>query len=146
MADLIPSADKAKFESVFDDIHDTFARDITIYKTTKKTFIATNNTYNALYSRIKDEKGLNKEVTGTVVKARISYFNPQDNEDAMSYQLGVRAPSGTVRIKVDPTGFNLIMQAKDLEIDGDLFDVMSDPSRVGLFSVKYYEVSLKRKD
>ena len=50
MTDLISNSDKSDFDKVFDDIHDTFAREITIFKKEKKVFVATNNTYNALYT------------------------------------------------------------------------------------------------
>ena len=146
MADLIPSSDKTKYDSVFNDIHDTFARNITIYKTKKKTFVATNSTYNALYSRIKDEKGSSKEVEGITVKARISYVNTTDKEDEISFQLGISVPSGLVRIKIDLDGHAILKQSKDIEIDGDLFDVVSDATKVGMFSVNYAQIFLKRRD
>ena len=146
MADLISSADKTRFDGIFDSIHDTFARDITIYKTSKKTFVATNNTYNALYSRIKNEKGSSKEVEAITVKARIAYLNPQDKEDELSYQLGVSVPSGLVRIKLSEEGYAILKQSKDIEIDGELFDTVSDASKVGMFSVKYSQIYLKRRD
>ena len=37
MSDLIPSNDKIKYDKIFDDIHDTFAREITIFKKEKKS-------------------------------------------------------------------------------------------------------------
>ena len=146
MADLIPSSDKTKYDSVFNDIHDTFSRDITIYKTKKKTFVATNSTYNALYSRVKDEKGSSKEVEGITVKARIAYINTTDKEDEISFQLGVSVPSGLVRIKIDLAGHTILKQSKDIEIDGDLYDVVSDATKVGMFTVSYAQIYLKRRD
>ena len=62
MTDLISSSDKEAYESVFNDIHDTFSREITIFKKAQKVFISTDNTYNALYSRVKNQKGGDKVV------------------------------------------------------------------------------------
>ncbi len=50
MADFFTSGQKASLEGVFVNVHDTFARNITIYKKKKAIFVATNQTYNALYS------------------------------------------------------------------------------------------------
>ena len=39
MASLIPDSDKESIGNVFDDIHDTFARDVSIFKEAKKLII-----------------------------------------------------------------------------------------------------------
>ena len=56
MASLIPDSDKDAIGNVFDDIHDTFSRDIVVFQRENEIFVATNGTYNALYSRIKNEQ------------------------------------------------------------------------------------------
>ena len=147
MTNLIPNSDKNKYDKVFDDIHDTFAREITIFKKEKKIFIATNNTYNALYSRIKNEKGNSKTVEEIKIKARIAYagnfeFLRQNNENEI---LGIDIPSDHIRIKVNLQGYNLIKQATDIEVDGELFNVSSDAAKSGIFSVNYYNILLKRR-
>lgn len=143
--DLIPPSDKSNIDSVFDDLHDTFAREITIYKALKKTFVATNSTYNALYSRVANQQGNEKEVEGVKVKARISYFISTYKEDEYNSGTGISVPDDSVRIKIDEAGYKLISQSKDIEIDGELFDVISDPAKAGMFSVKYYQIFLKRR-
>lgn len=147
MADLISNSDKNSFDNVFDDIHDTFAREITIFKKQKQIFIATNSTYNALYSRIKNEKGSDKVVEVIKIKARIAYagnfeFLRQNNENEI---LGIDIPSDHIRIKVNEQGFNIIKQATDIEVDGELFNVNSDAAKSGMFSVKYYNILLRRR-
>jgi hypothetical protein len=147
MTNLIPNSDKNKYDKVFDDIHDTFAREITIFKKEKKIFIATNNTYNALYSRIKNEKGNSKTVEEIKIKARIAYagnfeFLRQNSENEI---LGIDIPSDHIRIKVNLQGYNLIKQATDIEVDGELFNVSSDAAKSGIFSVNYYNILLKRR-
>ena len=147
MADLISNSDKTAYEGVFDDIHDTFGRTIYIFKTQKKTFVATNNTYNALYSRIKDGESPDKEVEKVSVTARISYVNKQEYELGSTVaQLGLPISGGLVRIKIDVTGYSLLKSSTDIGIDGELFDVASDDSKAGLFTPKYHVIYLKRKD
>lgn len=147
MSDLIPSNDKIKYDKIFDDIHDTFAREITIFKKEKKIFIATDSTYNALYSRIKNQAGSDKVVEVIKLKARIAYagnfeFLRQNSENEI---LGIDIPSDHIRIKVNEEGYNIIRQASDIEVDGELFNVNSDAAKSGMFSVKYYNLLLKRR-
>lgn len=147
MGDLISNSDKIKFDNAFDDIHDTFAREITIFKKEKKIFIATDSTYNALYSRIKNQKGSDKVVEVIKLKARIAYagnfeFLRQNSENEI---LGIDIPSDHIRIKVNQEGYNLIKQATDIEVDGELFNVNSDAAKSGMFSVKYFNILLKRR-
>lgn len=147
MADLIPGSDKIAFDAIFDDIHDTFAREITIFKKEKKVFVATNPTYNALYSRLKNAKGSEKTVEAITVKARIAYagnfeFLRANTENEI---MGLDIPADHVRIKIDAAGYNLIKQATDIEIDGELFNITSDAAKSGLFKVNYYNLLLKRR-
>lgn len=147
MSDLIPSDDKIKYDKIFDDIHDTFGREITIFKKEKKIFIATDSTYNALYSRIKNQAGSDKVVEVIKIKARIAYagnfeFLRQNSENEI---LGIDIPSDHIRIKLNEEGYNLIRQATDVEVDGELFNVNSDAAKSGMFSVKYYNLLLKRR-
>jgi hypothetical protein len=51
-----------------------------------------------------------------------------------------------VRIKIDLDGHTILKQSKDIEIDGDLYDVVSDATKVGMFSVNYAQIYLKRRD
>lgn len=147
MSSLIPEDQKKAMDDVFDDIHDTFAREITMFKKEKQVFVATNDTYNALYSRIKNEKGSSKIVEEVKIKARIAYagnfeFLRQNSENEI---MGIDIPSDHIRIKLNKEGYDILKQATDIEIDGELFNVSSDPAKSGMFSVKYYNILLKRR-
>lgn len=147
MSNLIPEDQKKSIDDVFDDIHDTFAREITMFKKEKQVFVATNNTYNALYSRIKNEKGSSKVVEEIKIKARVAYagnfeFLRQNSENEI---MGIDIPSDHIRIKLNKEGYDILKQATDIEIDGELFNVSSDPAKSGMFSVKYYNILLKRR-
>ena len=147
MSGLIPEDQKKAMDDVFDDIHETFAREITMFKKEKQVFVATNNTYNALYSRIKNEKGSSKVVEEIKIKARIAYagnfeFLRQNSENEI---MGIDIPSDHIRIKLNKEGYDILKQATDIEIDGELFNVSSDPAKSGMFSVKYYNILLKRR-
>ena len=145
MSDLLSSNEKSQFDAIFDNLHDTFAREITIFKKAKKIFVATNNTYNALYSRIQNEKGSDKTVEAIKIKARIAYPGNSGKETQENQLTGLDIPADHVRIKINLEGYVLIKEASDLEIDGELFNVVSDASKSGMFSVRYFNVLLKKK-
>ena len=81
------------------------------------------------------------------MKARVAYagnfeFLRQNTENEI---LGIDIPSDHIRIKLNEEGYNIIRQASDIEVDGELFNVNSDAAKSGMFSVKYYNLLLKRR-
>lgn len=148
MGSLIPDSDKNAIGDVFDDIHDTFARDIIVFQRQNEIFVATNGTYNALYSRIKNEQSTRTKVTRSVIKARILYQQEQKEMDlpGTKSQVNVQMGEGSVRVKIDEAGYTLFTKASKIEIDGEVFRIVSDPSKVGPFKVKFYTLYLRRSD
>ena len=49
MGSLISDSDKEAFESVFNDMHDTFAREIKFIKEAQRVILSTDPNYNYLY-------------------------------------------------------------------------------------------------
>lgn len=148
MGSLIPDSDKKSIGDVFNDIHDTFARDIVVYQRENEIFVATSSTYNALYSRIKNAPTTRTKVTQTTVKARILYRQDQKEMDlpGTRSQINVQMDEGTVRVKIDEAGYKLFAKAAKIEIDGEVFRIVSDPAKVGPFVVKFYTIFLRRAD
>jgi len=148
MASYLSSAQKSVIAGVFDNMHDTFARDITIYQVKNKIFVSTNNTYNALYKRIKDSAYERKEVTSTTAKARILYVDKQLERDlaGLAAQINVPLSEGMVRVKIDASTYALFKKASEIEIDGDPFNIVGDAAGIGQFNITYYTVYLQRAD
>jgi len=71
MADnLVPDDMRDSVRDALEDMHETFAREITIFKRKTETFVASSSsTYNALYQRLKGEQKTLGKVTQTTVKA-----------------------------------------------------------------------------
>tara|TARA_R100000808_G_scaffold21917_1_gene47468 strand:+ start:2245 stop:2697 length:453 start_codon:yes stop_codon:yes gene_type:complete len=144
----LTDAEKTAYQDVFKNMHKTFARDIYIYKTKQGVFVATNSAYNALYSRLKNSSREIKEVEKYSTTARIKYVGTQPEELVNDFgaQVNVRFPEGTVRLKLDQTGYDLIKTAPRIEIDGELFKIVSDPAKAGPFGVLFYVLYLQRND
>jgi hypothetical protein len=148
MADFFTPGQKAQLEAVFTDIHDTFSRSITIYKKKKEIFVATNQTYNALYSRVKDQTKTVEKVTSLEVNARIMYMDKQyiAEEYALRAQTNLPISEGELRIKLDPAGYEAFKFANRIEIDGFVWRIKTDASAIGLFSPHFYMIYLERAD
>lgn len=155
MVSLIGSSKKVELDSVFDDIHDTFSRDIFVYKIHTKRLIGinTNESYNALYSEALDmiesdgTPSTNQdEVLKVSTKARVHYFgNQADKEEGLSgQQTSMTFPTGSIRLKVDIEAYEILKDAKEVEVDGELFNLESDASKAGLFEARYYLLYLRK--
>tara|TARA_R110002020_G_scaffold221622_1_gene429745 strand:- start:124 stop:570 length:447 start_codon:yes stop_codon:yes gene_type:complete len=146
MASFLTDGQKDAIADVFDGMHDTFKRDITIYQQDNVIFVATNDTYNALYQRIGNASTTRTEVTSTTVGARILYVDRQVERDMgeLKAQINVPLSEGIVRIKIEKAGYDLFKKATEIEVDGARYTIISDASAIGPFVVKFYTLYLQR--
>jgi len=148
MSSFISDADKVNIGKVFDDMHDTFSRSVIVFQKKNEIYVATNGTYNALYSRLQNQNTQRVKVTKTTVEARIRYQQEQREMDIPGTRAQVNVPmgEGSVRVKLEKAGYELFKKATNIEIDGDAFRIVSDASKVGPFSVHFYTLYLRRAD
>jgi hypothetical protein len=150
MGSLINDSDKEAFESIFDDIHDTFARDIKFIKDAQRIILSTDPYYNYLYKNSKGQiSSIKRQIVEATFKARILYVG-RHNEDLFdgetNAQIKVDKHVGEVRIKVAKDGYEYLKEAKRCEFDGRKFSLVSDEIPHGLFSPRYYNFYLKPVD
>jgi hypothetical protein len=145
MTDLLSSLDKSNIHKMFDDIHDTFAREIKIYKLEDEAIIDTDDSHNPLYGN--NNNYVKKEYKIYVKKARIKY---QENQErgilGTDSQLNITYPRGTIRLKVDEETYKIITESKKIQIDDRLCELISSPSRPGPFNPNYWTIYLKQLD
>ena len=136
-------------------MHTTFARTITVYKTAKKTLIASTDSWNSLYRRT--NTGSNASVEYTTVsetfEARIYYDNMDTSyltDDGPSEQAGTQnkvvLPDGTVRIVVKESAYDYLSEARRVEFDGSKFIIESDGQPRGFTSNQFYTFILSPVD
>lgn len=146
MAGFLSENQKNNIKSIIDQIHDTFAREITVFKIGQRTAISSSPTYNALY-RQQSSNTSTTEVSKAFF-ARIKYVdmneellkNPNPGQDK------IIMPTGVVKIKVNLEGFNYVKEAKRVELDGRRFSIKSDGKPLGMFGPQYYEFILTPLD
>ena len=152
MADLVPASDKTSMEAAIRDVHDTFARSITVYKNKKEVYVATNpvfnSSYNALYQKLKNAPTTRQEVSKYTVLARVQYRPVQDesNEGGIGAQVNVQWGTGELRLKLTDQAYTDFKFATKIEIDGVIWRIVTDASRAGLFTPQYYVLYLERDE
>ena len=150
MGSLINDSEKGRFQSVFQDIHDTFARDIKFIQDAKRVILSTDPNYNYLYNNVRGNVASVKyKIVEKTFKARILYIGRQ-NEDIFDGEAGAQIKVdkhvGEVRIKVDSEGYSYLKGTKRCEFDGRKFSVISDEMPHGLFTPHFYTFYLKAVD
>lgn len=146
---LVPDEMRNNIRAALEDVHETFSREIVIFKRQTETFVSSSSsTYNALYARLKNEQKTLGKVTQTKVKARIDYVDKQEKSSmsGVNAQVNLPLPDGSVRLKIEEDGYLLLKKSTRVEIDNQLYELMSDSSKTGPFSVHYYIMYFKRKD
>jgi len=145
MAGFLSENQKTNIKSIIDQIHDTFAREITVFKIGQRTVISSSANYNALYR----QQSANTETTevSQTFQARIKYVEMsetflQESQSNSSGQDKIILPAGTVKIKVNLEGYEYVREAKRVELDGRRFSIKSDGKPLGMFGPQYYEFIL----
>lgn len=143
--DLLSEYDKEKIHQVFDNIHDTFSREIEIYTNEQESIINIDNTANPLFPN-KNNKNIHKNFKSYKKKARIKYIGDQEKVVGIgsNNQLNLAFSRGEIRLKVDEETFNLIKNSTKIKVDDALCELISSPARPGPFSPNYWTIQLKR--
>ena len=143
---LISNSQKNTISAIIDDIHETFARNITVYEEGKKVRIAASSTFNGVYGKTSDGSSSTKRtVVSHVVKARIKYINAREKnltDGNINSQIDIDLIEGSVRITVDADGFSLLKEAKRCEFEGRKYTINSKGNPTGIFGPQYYHFYL----
>ena len=109
---LISQSQKNTIKSIIDDIHETFAREITVYEEGRKILIAASSEFNGIYGKTNSgETSTTTTVVSHTIKARIKYINAQEQNLAdgnINSQTDIDLINGSVRIAVDADGFEIL--------------------------------------
>ena len=138
---LVTDSMRKTVRDALEDMHETFAREITIFKRKAESYVASSeSTYNALYARLKNEQKTLGKVTQTKVKARIDYLDRNEISavSGLNAQVNLSLPDGSVRLKIDKDGYDILKNSTRVQIDDQLYELVSDSSKTGPFSVHYY--------
>lgn len=147
MASFLTDAQKTSLQSVMTDMHDTFARDITVFKEGVQASVYTASNYSHVYNRPLASNTTITPIQKTV-SARIYYYPryqdkavvPSSTEDALK----LVSASAEVRIKVPLAEYEFMKDVERIILDGFPFSVGSTPMPHGLFGVGFHTFILRR--
>lgn len=138
---------KTVVNTAYANMHESFLRTVSCFKIGKKIALSTSPTYNAYYKQNASSTELT-EVSQTFsariryIKMEEEFFTESDGSTASAIQSRVVLPAGSVKLKVDSTGYDYIKDAKRIEFDGKRFAVKHNPRPIGFFEPNYYEFIL----
>ena len=137
---------RSTIKAIIDDIHETFARNITVYEEGKKILISASSEYNGIYGKTSSgAASTSKTSVANTIKARIKYINAREqnlSDGNISSQLGIETIDGSVRITVDASGFAILKEAKRCEFEGRKYTIESKGNPTGIFGPQYYHFYL----
>lgn len=143
---LISDSQKNTIKAIIDDIHETFARNITVYEEGEKVLIAASSQFNGIYGKTSSgSNSVQKTVVSHTIKARIKYINAREQNlsgGEIKSQLGIELVDGSVRITVDADGFEILKEAKRCEFEGRKYTIDSKGNPTGIFGPQYYHFYL----
>lgn len=147
---LISASERTALNAVIDDIHETFARDITVYKEASKVVIITDPNFNPLYDTGEGTTSYINTPVYKTFKARIQYEDDIGkrlwSDSNVETQLKIDAVVGTVRLKISAADYAYIKDAKRFDLDGKRYVLNSSFRPHGLFDNKYYTLYLKPEE
>lgn len=147
MESLFSDAEKAALVNDFQSVVQTFLRPLTIYQEATKTVIVSNPNYNPYQSYNQNNTQVLNTPNPIVISGRIlydknqewSFVKPFAGRGAGEGSLKVKdQTTRSVRVKVDYSGYMLLKDAKQYEIDGYLFANESIARPHGLFTPDSY--------
>jgi hypothetical protein len=144
---LLSTSEKEQLNAAFDDIHETFAREITVYKEASQIVIITDPNFNPLYNTAGQTTSYVNTPIYRTFKARIFYNDDFTKdywtESKVEGQFKMQTVTGSVRIKLRAIDYDFIKEGIRFDIDGKRFVLISSLRPHGLIGVQYYTIYLK---
>lgn len=144
---LLTDAEKEELSGAIDDIHDSWKRDILIYREPEVAVISTNNNHNFAF-QLNEQVGLSTTLSGVSGSFEARIWQPSMMSD---FELKINLPDvnnfqvkAVCRLKLDDAGWNFIRDARKVIVDGSTYDRITEDRQHGLFSPKYHTIWLMR--
>jgi len=147
VSSLLSDTEKSAYAAAFQQNVDTWIRPLIVYQEPQKTIIVSDPNYNPYEAYNQNNTEIQNTPVFTTISGRIMYDKNQEWAYTRPYagrgieegQIKLKNQSTrSVRLKVDISGFNLLQNAKKVEIDGQLFDFESLARPHGLFTPTYW--------
>jgi hypothetical protein len=149
----LTDAQKTTLNDEFNNLHATFARPITIWKTAEQVIISTDSSNNYMFAGAPGNSETLVIQQSGVFPARILYGKKQTLEMFNSAQWrnsadqnNIWMQEGEARIRLDPTGAAFLAGAKSVTMDGDIFKIVTSKRPHGLFTPNFFDFFVKKEN
>ena len=143
MASLVSNTEKLAWSSEFNNIHDTFARQVVAWKTPERVVISSDSNYNFLYNDQESIEVAYIPVSGSF-DCRIQWQDPSKTMGWPEIKEEIRGNICRIKAKKDFVDF--IDNAEKIEIDGRPVNVMGTSRPHGLFNIDFYTLFFKETE
>ena len=145
MPSFLSEQEKADISAQFNNLHDTFARDVIIYKESKKVNIFTNEDYISVYrdSQQGDNFNFSYEAVSGSFPMRIKWLNPDEEKNV---PIEIDIPNQVCRLKMKKDAFNFLSGLQSLFIDGIPCEMIAGYKPHGIIDIDFYTIFAKRRD
>jgi hypothetical protein len=148
---LIDSALKTSIQAGFEDLFDTFARDVTftLYKSPEETIVSLDANFDKSWNH-GAATSTYEEVSQTFA-ARIWYLDYEQQYKEFFFRgeniEGIRASQdlGQIKIMLRADGFEYLKGISRATLFDEFWEVSSSEKRVGMLDFKYYIVILSKR-
>lgn len=139
MEQLFTAQDKSEINSMFDLLHDTFSKTITVYHDAKKT-ITKDVGFNSVYGTVGSTESISYETVSYTVEARISFDRVLTEQSFSEVNSSIRVDRGLGRAKVTVkiADYDKINGAKRVDYLGTKYYIISDNRPQGFFDTRFY--------
>jgi hypothetical protein len=136
---------KTEYSKVFYDLHDTFSRNIVVFKHPNATLISSEPNYNFLYSQQTDTEIQYTPVSG-VFPARIKWESAYKVNDAKDIRPTIFGNYCRLKVKADALAFISGARGQRIEVDGRVVNWIGSSEVHGLFTGDFYHIYLREGD
>lgn len=145
MPSFLSAAEKAEMSSQFDNLHETFGRNVVIYKTAERVDIITNDDYISAYRNYRQGASLQYDtipVSGTFLM-RVQWLDPRKEENLPIENM---VPGQVCRLKMKKNAYDFLSGNQSFYVDNVACEMIGVPRFHGLFNVDFYTVYAKRRE
>lgn len=149
MPSLLTSDEITSMQLAMKDLHDTYARDIIVYLTAKKTIVSTNPSHNYFYNSGPGQTTTEDVISKVVCKARIHYPKNADLDSFLRAggsknddQTQLKRKDYKVKLVVEEAIKDILVKSQRVEFDGTILAVDSDYRPHGVIGVQFWDVYL----
>ncbi len=146
MPSFIPASEKTGYSQPFFDLHDTFSRPITMYKSSEQIVTIINNDNNVFFPDAPFNDVTQTVIQSGVFSARIKYITKEDLKffSTAQDQITIKLEEGMVRLKLDVSGSSYLTDAKRVIFDETIFEPVTSKRPHGMFVPDFYTFYLKK--